>query len=144
MSSFTYILYPFVFSFLWEGTDSVKGGNARVSDGNQTTTTTAAAAEKRARNPTRTINLEEFTFHACPRDGSPCGLSSTNDDDESELQGYYTHPCRCSAVYRITLDQLEEGVDVVGCEGCGEWVGVGYMVVEDGSEGSGGGERSGS
>jgi hypothetical protein len=43
---------------------------------------------------------------------------------------YYTLPCRCSSRFVITLEDLEEGVDVVGCEGCGEWVRVGYQVVE--------------
>jgi diphthamide biosynthesis protein 4 len=55
-------------------------------------------------------------------------------------EGYYTHPCRCSGLYKITFHELEEGVDVVGCEGCGEWVGVGYEVIEDGEEDDGGEE----
>lgn len=50
--------------------------------------------------------------------------------DEEAEGGYYTHPCRCSGQYRISVEELEQGVDVVGCEGCGEWVGVGYEVVD--------------
>jgi hypothetical protein len=52
------------------------------------------------------------------------------DDDNAEPT-YYTLPCRCSCRFIITLDELEAGVDVIGCEGCGEWVRVGYEVIED-------------
>lgn len=76
---------------------------------------------KRARNPTRTISLDLFTYHPPP---------------PARGDAYYTHPCRCSGVYTITERELEDGVDVVGCEGCGEWVGVGYEVVDQG-EGEG-------
>ncbi|GHJ88783.1 hypothetical protein NliqN6_5185 [Naganishia liquefaciens] len=85
-----------------------RGGNAHA-DGKQ------SPAERRARNPTRTISLDAFTYH-------PSGSSS---------ESYYTHPCRCSGMFTITERELEDGVDIVGCEGCGEWVGVGYEVVED-------------
>lgn len=34
----------------------------------------------------------------------------------------------------IRREDLEEGVDVVGCEGCGDYIGVGYQVVEDDEE----------
>lgn len=55
---------------------------------------------------------------------------SDHDGDSTAEPTYYTLPCRCSSRFVITLDDLEEGVDVVGCEGCGEWVRVGYEVVE--------------
>ena len=90
---------------------SFAGGNAHA-DGKQ------SPAERRARNPTRTISLDAFTYH-------PSGSSS---------ESYYTHPCRCSGMFTITERELEDGVDIVGCEGCGEWVGVGYEVVEDSEE----------
>ena len=89
-----------------------------VVDGDVTRESHAA---KRARNPTRTISLDLFTYH-------PPGASPLARD------AYYTHPCRCSGVYTITERELEAGVDVVGCEGCGEWVGVGYEVVDDEDE----------
>jgi hypothetical protein len=44
---------------------------------------------------------------------------------------HYTYPCRCGGDFVITHAQLEDGVEVIGCGGCGEWVGVGYEVVED-------------
>ncbi|GAA5835054.1 hypothetical protein JCM11251_000149 [Rhodosporidiobolus azoricus] len=49
------------------------------------------------------------------------------DDDPA----YYTHPCRCSNEYRISREQLEDGVEVVVCEGCSERCRVEYEVVEE-------------
>ncbi len=66
---------------------------------------------------TQHISLSLFTPHFTERD--------------EETPSYYTHPCRCSGVFLITPDDLEAGVDLVGCNGCGEWAGVGYEVVED-------------
>ncbi|WVQ94129.1 hypothetical protein IAU59_001207 [Kwoniella sp. CBS 9459] len=49
---------------------------------------------------------------------------------------WWSYPCRCSSTFVITLEQLEEGVEVIGCEGCGEWIRVGYQAVdEDGGDG---------
>ena len=50
------------------------------------------------------------------------------DDTEPS---HYTRACRCSGQFCITLRDLEGGVEVVGCEGCGEWIRVAYEVVED-------------
>lgn len=60
------------------------------------------------------VSLEEFT----PKP----------DEDEPEE---YTLECRCGQDYVITVPELEDGVDVVGCPGCGEYIGVDYEVVED-------------
>lgn len=30
----------------------------------------------------------------------------------------YTHQCRCGEFYEITLDELQDGLDVVACTGC--------------------------
>jgi diphthamide biosynthesis protein 4 len=88
------------------------------------------------------ISLEEFTPHfpspettAEPRDAGGRQLEGDNgdaqaDSDEAE-PSYYTHPCRCSGEFVITHQDLEDGVEVVGCEGCGEWVRVGYEVIEE-------------
>lgn len=59
---------------------------------------------------------------------------------EGDEPTYYSYPCRCSASFIITFDQLEQGVNVIGCEGCGEWIRVGYEVVEDEDEDGEGGE----
>lgn len=47
------------------------------------------------------------------------------------MPAYYTYACRCSAEFVMTHQDLEDGVDVVGCMGCGEWVRVLYEVVEE-------------
>lgn len=43
----------------------------------------------------------------------------------------YTHPCRCGHEYVVTIDDLEAGVDVLGCPGCGEYIVVEYEEVEE-------------
>jgi diphthamide biosynthesis protein 4 len=58
-----------------------------------------------------------------------------NGQDEPER---YTYSCRCSGEFVITLKDLEEGIEVVGCGGCGEWVRVDYEVVEEGDDGGAG------
>ncbi|SGY14455.1 BQ5605_C010g06187 [Microbotryum silenes-dioicae] len=50
--------------------------------------------------------------------------------EDSPMPMAYTHPCRCSAEFRITLEQLEQGVQIVQCEGCSERCKVEYFVVE--------------
>ncbi|GAA5993348.1 hypothetical protein JCM10908_001442 [Rhodotorula pacifica] len=44
---------------------------------------------------------------------------------------FYTHPCRCSSQFRITRQQLEDGIEIVTCEGCSERCRVEYDVVEE-------------
>lgn len=99
---------------------------------------------QRQRNPTRVISLEEWTYHPATatdttkqqaQNGHRNGTANGHADHDVANGAYYTHPCRCSGTFVITESQLEEGVDIVGCEGCGEWIGVGYEVVEDGDEG---------
>lgn len=100
-----------------------------------------------------TISLEDFTPHhehipplpskhdddidpvSASAMGTPARAIDEQESDEilEPEPLYYTHPCRCSSQFTITRADLEEGVEVVGCEGCGEWVRVGYEVVsEDG------------
>ena len=61
------------------------------------------------------ISLDLFTAH------------STLEGDVE----YWTYPCRCSSQFRVTLEELEKGVEVVGCEGCSERCRVEYEVVEE-------------
>ncbi|WRT63177.1 uncharacterized protein IL334_000080 [Kwoniella shivajii] len=98
----------------------------------------------------RHISLDDFTPHHLSSEQSeeadltsegPVipneGLGNIDKDQEREPD-YFTHPCRCGGTFRITLQQLEEDVDVIGCEGCGEWIRVGYEVIdEDEEEGEG-------
>ncbi|KAK1921216.1 hypothetical protein DB88DRAFT_443485, partial [Papiliotrema laurentii] len=81
------------------------------------------------------ISLELFTPHYADDTSVPNGGTTSQTADGLDPQPqWYSHPCRCSGEFVITHQDLEDGVEVVGCEGCGEWVRVGYEVVED-SEG---------
>ncbi|CAK9779846.1 DnaJ-domain-containing protein [Cutaneotrichosporon oleaginosum] len=60
------------------------------------------------------VSLEAFTAHP-----------------SAEEPERFTLECRCGQEYVVTVDELEAGVDVVGCPGCGEYVGVDYEVVEE-------------
>lgn len=62
------------------------------------------------------VSLEAFDAHS----------SDGNDDPDK-----YTYECRCGHDFVITLADLEAGVDVVGCPGCGEYIGVEYDTVEE-------------
>lgn len=82
-------------------------------------------------------SLEDFTPHFASSVLQSQGLTAESEDfdvdaEDDQDPSYYTHPCRCSGEFVITHQDLEDGVEVVGCEGCGEWVRVGYEVVEDG------------
>lgn len=59
-------------------------------------------------------------------------FASWPSDDDAER---YSLPCRCGQEYTITVAQLEEGVEVVGCPGCGEYIAVEYDVVEGDEDG---------
>ncbi len=104
----------------------------------------------------RIISLSEFTPHygshpthspvhsATSGQLDALGVDSPDGPDDIDAEPTrYTHPCRCSATLEITTAYLEEGVDVIGCAGCGERVGVGYEVVDETSDGDGGGDGGG-
>ncbi|BEJ13608.1 hypothetical protein CspHIS471_0307820 [Cutaneotrichosporon sp. HIS471] len=60
------------------------------------------------------VSLEAFTAHP-----------------SAEEPEHFTLECRCGQSYDVTVDELEAGVDVVGCPGCGEYIGIDYEVVEE-------------
>jgi len=70
------------------------------------------ATSKGSQRPAEIVSFEEFV----PEDGSEA----------------YVYLCRCGSVYRITEEQLEAEVHLLGCQGCSEVVWVGYEVLEDG------------
>ncbi|WVO15985.1 hypothetical protein L204_103650 [Cryptococcus depauperatus] len=80
---------------------------------------------------TQHLSLDVFTpqyiLHGATHDTGEDGGMETMVEGEPT---HFTYPCRCSGAFVITMEQLEEGVEVVGCEGCGEWVRVLYQVVE--------------
>ena len=77
------------------------------------------------------ISLELFTAHYSAQKAKADDIDEHSADPEDAEPSYYTHPCRCSGEFVITYQDLEDGIDVVGCGGCGEWVRVGYEVAED-------------
>lgn len=84
------------------------------------------------------ISLSAFTPHYATRNQDRAGQALGNeeitrsaDSEDNEEPLYYSHPCRCSSDFVITYQDLLDGVDVVGCGGCGEWVRVGYEAVSD-------------
>ena len=78
----------------------------------------------------RHVSLEEFEPH---------DTESAKPALVDENAVYYTYPCRCSGQFVITTEDLEAGVEVIGCEGCGEWLRVGYEAIADGEPQSGNG-----
>jgi len=65
------------------------------------------------------------------------GQGIIEEEEEHPEPSWYSFPCRCSGQFVVTLRDLEDGVEVVGCTACGEWVGVGYEVVEGDEVGEG-------
>ncbi|WWC57564.1 uncharacterized protein I303_100096 [Kwoniella dejecticola CBS 10117] len=71
------------------------------------------------------------------RDDKDRDRTEQEEEEEGEAQ-WYTYPCRCSGQFKITVEQLEQNVEVVGCEWCGEWIRVGYEVVLDDADSNAG------
>ncbi|KAL7420387.1 hypothetical protein Q5752_005357 [Cryptotrichosporon argae] len=79
------------------------------------------------------VSLSDFTPHYGAPDAPSVARADTGTapDMLEPEPTHYTLPCRCGHHYVITHAQLEEGVDVVGCDGCGEWIGVLYKAVDE-------------
>ncbi|GAA5856484.1 hypothetical protein JCM9279_005463 [Rhodotorula babjevae] len=78
------------------------------------------------------LSLDLFDPHYDPPASAAASSPASRDEREVEDEpAYYTHPCRCSSQFRVTREQLEEGVEVVTCEGCSERCRVEYDVVEE-------------
>lgn len=72
------------------------------------------------------------TFSA--KDGSQRPAEVVSFDEFTPLEeghNAYTYPCRCGASYRITEDQLEADVHLMGCQGCSEVIWIGYEVADE-------------
>ncbi|KAK4683624.1 hypothetical protein P7C73_g6613, partial [Tremellales sp. Uapishka_1] len=65
------------------------------------------------------ISLSQFTPHGV--------------EGPADTPSYYTYPCRCSREFRIAYSELEAGIEIIGCDGCGEWIRVGYQE-DDGED----------
>jgi diphthamide biosynthesis protein 4 len=67
--------------------------------------------------PAQVVSLEEWTSLA----------ASGEEDDE----GPWMYPCRCSGHYEISVEMMERGVHLVGCNSCSEVVWAGYELEEE-------------
>ncbi|OCF60169.1 hypothetical protein L486_02849 [Kwoniella mangroviensis CBS 10435] len=110
--------------------DPIKKQQWLDSFSSTSTITSAKEPTKTGPHIFRNISLDEFTPHHTSQDDREKGENEDEDEDDQQPE-YFTYPCRCSSEFKITLEQLEENVEVVGCEGCGEWIRVGYEVVEE-------------
>jgi len=72
---------------------------------------TSSVAAKGSQRPAEIVSFDEFA-----------------PEEKGEA---YIYPCRCGSVYRITEEQLEADVHLLGCQGCSEVVWVGYDVVDE-------------
>ncbi|BGP49164.1 Diphthamide biosynthesis protein 4 [Rhodotorula kratochvilovae] len=75
------------------------------------------------------LSLDLFEPHYLPP--GPSDAHDHVEDGEEDDPAYYTHPCRCSSQFKVTREQLEEGVEVITCEGCSERCRVEYEVIEE-------------
>ena len=55
-------------------------------------------------------------------------LDEFNEEDDGQL---YTYNCRCGEYYKITIDDLEQGLEIYYCSGCSESLRVLYEVAMD-------------
>jgi diphthamide biosynthesis protein 4 len=54
-----------------------------------------------------------------------------DDMEYSEEDGSFAYLCRCSGDYVITEEELENGIEVVGCNNCSLKIRVLYDVIEE-------------
>ncbi|KAI3621866.1 hypothetical protein WG66_016035 [Moniliophthora roreri] len=59
--------------------------------------------------PAQLVSLEEF-------------------EEDGDLGGTWRYPCRCGGIYRITEDDMEKGIHLIGCDCCSEAVWVGFEL----------------
>ncbi|KAF8314537.1 hypothetical protein DL93DRAFT_2167322 [Clavulina sp. PMI_390] len=81
-------------------------------DGNLKRSLSDASAQRGSQRPAEVVSLEEFV---------------PLDEDAAIL----VYPCRCGESFRISEEQLEADVHLIGCNGCSEAVWVGYEAVEE-------------
>ena len=80
-------------------------------------------ARSRGPRPAQVVSLEEFTTIETDETGSS-GIGT-----EADVAQEWWHRCRCGGTYRITQDDLENGMHLIGCESCSEVIWVGYEEV---------------
>lgn len=68
-----------------------------------------------ARIVSQVVDLSEFT--------------QADHDDEDQEDGKFTLSCRCGGQFMISEEQMESGVDIVGCDGCSLTIKVEYQAL---------------
>ncbi|KAJ7502980.1 hypothetical protein B0H11DRAFT_1987245 [Mycena galericulata] len=63
---------------------------------------------------------------AGPRPAQLISLAEFDEGDDA-----WAHACRCGGVYKITVDEMEQGQHLVPCSSCSEVVWVGYELADD-------------
>ena len=66
--------------------------------------------------PAEVVSLEEF---------------KVVDPEDGKQSDSWSHPCRCGSTYRISEEQMNNDVHLIGCQGCSEAVWVGYEVIDE-------------
>ncbi|KAF9011171.1 hypothetical protein BDQ17DRAFT_1387623 [Cyathus striatus] len=64
--------------------------------------------------PAQVVSLEEFT-------------SEVDGDDQD---GPWRYDCRCGGIYRISVEDMERGLHLIGCTSCSEIIWAGYELQE--------------
>ncbi|KIJ25773.1 hypothetical protein M422DRAFT_102915, partial [Sphaerobolus stellatus SS14] len=67
--------------------------------------------------PAQIVSLDNFEVREC-RDG----------EDGGDI---FSYTCRCGGQYRITEQQLERDIHLIGCEACSEVIWAGYEAAEE-------------
>ncbi|KAI0030045.1 hypothetical protein K488DRAFT_55070 [Vararia minispora EC-137] len=70
---------------------------------------------------------DQNSKETAPRPADVVSLDELEEHDDA-----WTLGCRCGGSYRISVEQLENDVHLVGCGGCSEVVWVGYEAVDEG------------
>ncbi|KAJ3750987.1 DnaJ domain-containing protein [Lentinula detonsa] len=72
--------------------------------------------------------LQQKTGAFGPRPAQSVSLEDFEEDPIDET--VWTYPCRCGANYRITENDMDNNVHLVGCSGCSELVWVGFELAK--------------
>ena len=70
--------------------------------------------------PAQVVSLDQFDYAG----------------DSDSVISTWTLACRCSGKYKVTEDDLERGLHLVGCGDCSEVIWVGYEMVQEADEGN--------
>ncbi|KAI7900648.1 uncharacterized protein BX663DRAFT_517114 [Cokeromyces recurvatus] len=87
------------------------------------------------RNPTSRKNYDiELQSQRNKKDLAIGAEVDLDDMEYNEDEGSYSYVCRCSGDYIITEEELNEGIEVIGCNNCSLKIRVLYDVVESDEE----------